>query len=161
VVIELDGPHHNQPYQKKIDVARDDLLQNHGWLTRRVPVKTIDDRSFNYLPGSLKAIIDANPFPFAHIDESDKSLENPLNREATRLLLTPHAIARVQLALSRALMTGVLDVRNEEWVIAVAERDTTCAELAVHDWLKTLQNLCQLYHVEIGLERIRLLEHGS
>lgn len=157
LVIELDGPHHDRPNQKAIDGNRDDLLRNHDWLVRRVPVRTIDDGSFNYLPGSLRAIIEANPFPFTHIEPSDKSLDDPLNREATRLLLTPHAIARVQLALSRALMTGLLDIRNQEWVIAVVERDTPCAELAVGDWLKTLRHLCLLYGIEIALERVRLL----
>ena len=157
VVIELDGPHHDQPNQKAIDGNRDDLLRNHDWLVRRVPVRTIDDGSFNYLPGSLKAIIEANPFPFTHIENSDAFLDDPLNREATRLLLTPHAIARIQLALSRALMTGSLDIRKEEWVIAAVERDTPCAELAVRDWLKTLHHLCLLYDIELALERVRLL----
>lgn len=157
VVIELDGPHHDQPNQRAIDGNRDNLLQKHDWLTRRVPVRTIDDGSFNYLPGSLKAIIGANPFPFTHIEQSDESLDDPLNREAMRLLLTPHAIARVQLALSRALMTGILDIRNEAWVIAVVERDIPCAELAARDWLKTLHHLCLLYDIEIPLERVRLL----
>ena len=157
LVIELDGPHHNEPTYRRIDANRDHLLDNHGWQTRRVPVRNLSDGSVTYFAGALKAIIKDNPFPFTHIEDDDKSLEDPINREATRLLLTPHAISRVQLALSRSLMTGVLDVRNEEWAIAVVERDTPCAELAVRDWLKTLQHLCQIYGIEISLDRVRLL----
>jgi ATP-dependent DNA helicase RecQ len=157
VVIELDGPHHNEPTHRRIDANRDRLLENHGWQLKRVPIGTLDDGSLGYLANSLKAIIEANPFPFIHIEVDVKSLDDPIDREATRLLLMPHAIARVQLALSRALMTGVLDFGNEEWVIAVVERDTPCAELAVRDWVKTLHHLCLLYNIEITLERVRLM----
>jgi ATP-dependent DNA helicase RecQ len=157
LVIELDGPHHKEPMHRVIDQRRDDLLRIHEWETRRVPVATVDDGSLNYLPGALRAIVEGNPFPFTHIEDADHALADPRNKEATRLLLSPHAIARVQSALCRGLMTGALQLGATEWVVAVVERDTPCAELAVCDWLTTLRHLCHLYDIELGLQRIRVL----
>ena len=156
LVIELDGPHHLKPPYSEWDTNRDNLLDKHGWQTRRVPVKTLDDGTLNYLPGALKAIIKGNPFPFTHIEDSDHALANPYNREATRLLLTPHAVARVQLALCRALMNGALHLSEVEWTIAVVEREVPCAELAVRDWMQGLNHLCKLYDIPIEVERVQV-----
>jgi ATP-dependent DNA helicase RecQ len=156
LVIELDGPQHNAPSNRQTDENRDQLLKNHGWQTRRVPVKAVDDGSLGHLKGVLNAIIQRNPFPFTHIEDHDQSLKDPRNREAARLILTPHAVARMQLALCRGLMNGALDLVNPNWVIAVVERDAPCAELAVRDWLNSLRHLCQLYGIEVAVERVRL-----
>lgn len=156
-VIELDGPHHRQPSVRSSDRYRDGLLAEHGWITSRVPVETLDDRSLNYLSGTLRAIISENPFPFTDIEDDDRSLDEPQHIEATRLILTPQAVARVQVALCRALMEGGLDLGGKEWSVAVVEREVPCAELAVRDWLDSLSHLCRLYGIPIGVERVRVL----
>lgn len=155
-VIELDGPHHRLPSVRHNDDYRDQLLRNHGWGTSRVPVAALDDGSLNYLPGTLHAIIENNPFPFTDIEDGDQTLENPREREAARLILTPHAVARVQLALCRAVMDGALDLSAPEWTVAVVEREVPCAELAVGDWLEALTYLCRLYGIPFGLTQVRL-----
>jgi ATP-dependent DNA helicase RecQ len=157
LVVELDGPHHHASPNHQIDQNRDQLLRTHGWQTRRVHVNAVDDGSLGYLPGVLNAIIQSNPFPFTHIEDDDQLLDDPRNREAARLILTPHAVARTQLALCRGLMSGALDLLNPKWVIAVVERDAPCAELAVRDWLNSLRHLCQLYGIEMSVERVCLL----
>lgn len=157
LVIELDGPHHLTPQQRQQDKFRDDFLAKHGWETRRVPVSTLRDGSLNNLPGVLEAIVRQNPFPFTHIDEGTEALEDPLRREVTRLILTPHAIARMQLALCRALMDGTLQLSAPSWTVAVVEREVPCAELAVRDWLETLSHLCRLYAIPLRTTDIRLL----
>lgn len=157
LVIELDGPHHNHPTNRKIDQNRDQLLKKHGWETRRVPVKTLEDGSLNHLPGMVKAVVSSNPFPFSHIEESDDFLASPKNREAVRLILTPHAVARMQLAMCRALMEGILDLSSPEWMIAVVEREVPCAELGMRDWLQMLTHLCRIYDIPISVKRVHLL----
>ncbi len=157
LVIELDGPHHGAPAQSAIDDNRDRLLDKHDWQTLRVPVRTLDDGSLNYLPGRLRAIIEHHPFPFTDIEGDAAALDDPRQREATRLILTPHAVARVQLALCRALVEGELGLAATEWTVAVVEREVPCAELAVRDWLGALTHLCALYSIPVAVERVRLL----
>jgi ATP-dependent DNA helicase RecQ len=157
LVIELDGPHHDVMPQIEIDENRDTLLGKHGWETRRVPVRSVDDGSLNRLPLFIQAIIQGNRFPFTHIEDDDQALADLRNREAARLILTPHAVARVQLALSRAMMSGILDLLSEEWVLAVVEREVPCAELAARDLLNTLHHLCQLYEIEYNVNSVRVL----
>jgi ATP-dependent DNA helicase RecQ len=156
-VIELDGSHHECSLQLEIDRNRDDLQKKHGWQTSRVPVRTLGDGSLNYLPGVLRAIVENNPFPFTHIEDADHALEDLRNREAARLVLTPHAVARVQLALCRALMDGVLDLSVPEWSIAVVEREIPCAEIAIWDWFHALTHLCRLYDIPVRVERVRVI----
>jgi ATP-dependent DNA helicase RecQ len=156
-VIELDGPRHRTPSVRHSDDYRDQLLSNHGWQTNRVPIETLDDGSLNHLPGTLRAIIENNPFPFTDIEDGDQALENPRDREAARLILTPHAVARVQLALCRAVMDGALRLSAPEWTVAVVEREVPCAALAVHDWLQPLTHLRRLYGIPSELTRVRLL----
>lgn len=157
LVIELDGPHHTQPPCRRWDRTRDQLLSNHGGETRRVPVETLGDGSLNHLPDVLDAIIANNPFPFTDIEAGDNALHDSRRREATRLILTPHAVARVQLALCRALIDGGLGLSVPEWTVAVVEREVPCTELALRDWLQGLTHLCRLYGVPVGVERVRLL----
>lgn len=156
-VIELDGPHHFTRAQRMIDESRDRLLERHGWQTSRVPVATLDDGSRNHLAASVGAIIGRNPFPCSDTEGGAASLGDPCHREATRLILTPHAVSRVQLALCRSLMDGTLTLSAREWIVAVVEREVPCADLALRDWLRGLIHLCRLYDVEFGMERVRLL----
>ena len=156
-VIELDGPHHRIPSVRHSDNYRDQLLSNHGWHTSRVPVETLDDGSLNFLPGTLQAIMQNNPFPFTDIEDGSQTFDYPRDREAARLILTPHAVARMQLALCRALMDGTLLLATPGWTVAAVEREVPCAELAVRDWLRALTHLCRLYGIPVGVTRVRLL----
>jgi len=155
-VIELDGHQHLAATQHTIDAHRDRFLANHGWQINRVPLP-LPNIHLHYLQQSLTAITKKNPFPFTDLSWDQEALIEPKNREAVRLLLTPHAVARLQLALSQGLMDGTLDLIAPTWTIAVVEREVPCAEIAVQDWLRALHHLCQLYDVRLGVEQIHLL----
>lgn len=99
LVIELDGSQHEHAPDRQWDQHRDQLLAANGWGTRRVPAQTLRDRSLNHLPEALHQITESNPFPFTLIEDDEQAPDDPGNREATRLVLTPHAVARVQLVL--------------------------------------------------------------
>ncbi|HEU0114985.1 MAG TPA: DEAD/DEAH box helicase [Thermomicrobiales bacterium] len=155
LVIEYDGCQHKHAPQSIIDRNRDTLLRKHGWQTRRIRTwqKPVDLAA---LKTWITTNIDANRVPFQHIDSPRDPAVDLMLREATRLMLTPHAVARAQLALSRALLEGALRLDQPEWKLAVVEREVPCAELAVRDWLATLDHLCTLYGVELGVRRIQL-----
>ena len=159
LIVELDGPHHDDPTQKAIDWERNERARQHGWTTLRV--RTCDHRLD---PGDLKAlrakfesIKQHNAFPFTHFDVIDGGTPDAMLASAARLLLTPHAVARVELALARSVMDGWLRLEADAWSVAVAEREVPCAELAVRDFLDTLIDLCGLYGIPFGVRRVRLL----
>jgi RAD3-like DEAD/DEAH box helicase/helicase-like protein len=155
LVIEFDGPHHQHLAQRTIDRHRDELLRRHGWQIQRVRTGN-ESADLAALETWIEGNVAANPVPFQHIDSSGDPANDPPLREATRLMLTPHATARVQLALSRALMEGALRLDQPVWKLAVVEREVPGAELAVRDWLATLGHLCALYGVAVGVRQIRL-----
>lgn len=157
VVLELDGPHHTEITQHKIDNFRDRLLEKHDWTVLRISLTQWESGDFQRLPERVKAIIDGNEFPFSHISSDEKWCLSTHDREASRLILTPHAVARVQFGLTQALMDGSLSLDAPRWVIAVEEREVPCAEIALRDWLQTLGHLCRLYDIPVRARTIRLL----
>lgn len=158
LIVEVDGPHHTNAGQATFDKEREKIAGQHGWATRRVRTASgqFDEADLKNLSAYVDEVGKANPFPFSHLTTADSGLEG-IDAAATQLLLTPHAVARLQLALARSVMDGLLRLDAEQWTIAVVEREVPCAELAVRDWLTTLRNLCGLYGIPVGLRRVQLL----
>ncbi|HEU5434169.1 MAG TPA: hypothetical protein VFU81_21035, partial [Thermomicrobiales bacterium] len=155
LVIEYDGRQHKRPPQPIIDRKRDELLQRHGWDIRRVHTWNEQD-DLRALEQWIGRHVGGNPIPFLHIDTPRDPANDQALRQAMRLMLTPHAAARIELALSQALMDGTLRLDRPVWNLAVVEREVPCAELAVRGWLATLGHLCALYGVARGVRQIRL-----
>lgn len=156
VAIELDGPHHKQPEQRKADNTRDRLLQKNSWTIHRIPLEEWRSGNTLHLRSRLNAIRDKNQFPFSISEGYSELHSGTQHREASRLLLTPHAVARVQFGLTRALMDGILSLNDGNWTLAITERDVPCAELALRDWLQVVTQMCHVYGVPFGTKRIHL-----
>jgi ATP-dependent DNA helicase RecQ len=147
VVFEVDGPHHHaDPNQQRLDLWRDNALEEAGWLIERIQVDAL--RSNDLFSADLHERIEADVILCALRNlGSQEILDNDLNVDAMRLVLTPNAVARIQFAVLLALMQGTLKFDADSWTIAVIERDVSCAHLAMLDLVYQLSHLCTLYGV--------------
>lgn len=79
------------------------------------------------------------------------SAETSFEKDWAQLLLSPIAIAQVQLGLLYAIQNGALKLTEPKWSILIVERDLPCAFLAVED-LKQL--LTALFILEGGNKKL-------
>jgi ATP-dependent DNA helicase RecQ len=165
LAIEIDGPQHLEERQRRLDRQRDAALRDCGWTVERIPL---------YAGNHLIRISDAVRHQIQRdgwLDMVRKWPINGLQRDsdssiATQFILSAHGVARVQLAVLSAMMEGVLkfgpstmgstnywnpvddvDLSEDHWTIAVIERDTPCALLAIVDLLDQLRTLGSLYGI--------------
>jgi len=73
--------------------------------------------------------------------------------------LSPFAIARVQSVLLKYLQSNILKITDNEWNIAIIERDIPCAELAISDLENTLRAF--LNSQNLNLPKINLTIFSS
>ncbi|CAA9580264.1 MAG: ATP-dependent DNA helicase RecQ [uncultured Thermomicrobiales bacterium] len=157
--IELDGPHHREPTQKARDRVRDEVLTKAGWTVVRVPIEALDAQdhpSLIKLRGEVQRRKTRDPTFRALVDGTPVDPADPVGLEALRLLVTPHAVARVQLGVVLAMLNGALRLDAPTWEIVAVEREVPCAEAALVDLLQTLLHLCRLYGIPFGVEGVRL-----
>ncbi len=142
--IETDGKNHRDPVQKALDDKRDDYLKSLGWAnTLRFLTSDFSEISPFNEAGLTKYL--GHPY-FNKIQENfEHPLWNlPSGLEGMQITLTPLAVSRIQKALILAINGGVLDLENNEWHIAVLERDVPCAHLALIDFHKCINHLFNL-----------------
>lgn len=144
VVIEIDGGQHQSGAQLYLDRKRDKALKKEGW----EDTVRIEARHAGNPPAKAKDAIRA-VFEHPHAGRVAKNWENPLwtnelGRKWMQVALVPIAVARVQKALVRLVLDGLLDPDAERWRIAVVERDVPCARLAVDDLRELLGHLAAL-----------------
>jgi ATP-dependent DNA helicase RecQ len=157
--VELDGPHHEAAHQGSLDSARDKVLRDAGWTVVRIPVAELDapgHKRLVALRSEVQRRTEADPMLRALVAGHPIAPTDPIAVEALRVLVTPHAIARVQLGVVQALLGGSLRLNAGAWEIVAVEREVPCAELALLDLLETLRRLCRLYGIPFGVERVRL-----
>jgi len=58
--------------------------------------------------------------------------------------LTPIAIARVQKTILEALITNILSIYDEKWLVLVTERDVPCAAIAFEDLKQMFNHITKL-----------------
>jgi len=156
-VIEIDGEHHEEEEQKRLDNQRDAILRKNNWDVRRIPAKTVRQRQIDVELENLKKVFSHDPF----LSVAKENFNQPLNmaeygRAALLLVLAPIAIARIQWALNWAFKKGKLNLSQQTIKIAVVEEDIPCAFLAVWDLIKSLNHLRTLAGIESSLPRIEL-----
>jgi ATP-dependent DNA helicase RecQ len=145
IVFEVDGPRHDRPLQKELDQRRDAALRRSKWFIERIPVDRLDQAASPFSPELIQRI-ERDPL-LSELRHASLPELDALATEAARLVLTPHAVARVQLAILLAMIEGTLRLDADCWSIGVIERDLPCAELAVADLLEQMRHLCCLYGI--------------
>ena len=155
IVIEVDGPHHNERGQKELDRTRDIAIQNAGWMpTIRIPVQ-----KWSQIDSYLK--------PLTQISESDtftrvrKNYESPLydtpdGLTALQLTLSPLLMGRIQKTLLRAILDRHLDLHDKKWTICIIERDVPGSSLAISDLFEQISHLSNLLEHSIELPQTKI-----
>lgn len=142
VIIELDGAQHVQ--QQTLDRKRDAAAKTFGIDTARIPATALGDIS----KSPIQPITDYLSSPQAEIlrDNYERSplTASAQGKRALQLALASFAVARIQRVLAEAMRSGVLKANQQEWNIAVIERDVPCARLAIDDFLRTVASLGEL-----------------
>ena len=162
VVFEVDGEHHKKDPQLTLDKKRDHILKKSGWTVLRIPAKDvkadkIDAKTSNQLK-LLGTRLEKKPF-FAPTKQNYQCplWETELGQKALQLVLTPFAVARLQKTLLFGLRTSALSLNQSEWKLVIVERDVPCAQLAILDFLRTLQEFYRLRGINRLLPKIELL----
>lgn len=144
IAFEVDGSQHQEPKAKQRDAARDSYLEKAGWHVERVPTAAL--QRIDPFSEACKEIIKKDKvLGDAGFDRVESQSSEHIAAVADRLVLWPHAWARVQLAIALALMDGALDLDASVWSISLLERDSAIGPLAVADALRQITHLCSIY----------------
>jgi ATP-dependent DNA helicase RecQ len=144
--VEIDGSQHDGETQKRLDKRRDDVLLESDWINT-VRLKTSEftevglKKHFDYLN---EREFSRKLFEAYHTNYSVPLYQLPEGMRAMELVLTPHAVARIQYSLVKAVISGFLSFDEKVWKIAVLERDVPCARLATEDLKRFLGAFAQL-----------------
>ena len=157
-VFEVDGEQHQEPRQRRLDERRDQILRNNGWRVLRIPARNVRSGQIEQTLTPLRDEFETDPF----FDLTEQNYQTPLwelelGQKALQLVLTPFAVARLQKTLLLALRASALSLNQSEWKLVVVERDVPCAQLAILDFLQTLQAFYSLLGIDTPLPRIELL----
>lgn len=132
-VLELDSfRYHSTDVQRAIDKTRQETLARNGWNCIRVEEDEINN------PISL---------PASYMEGVKRAYDKSFDENWVRTLqfaLTPLGIGRMQKVIVEAMLTGKLDMRQNEWRILVYERDVPCTALAFRDLEIMFNNLAAM-----------------
>lgn len=155
IVVEIDGPQHDQPGQMYINSNRDTATEN-AKFGRAIRIKT---SKWDNIKETIcrMGYVERDPY----FQTLKQNFDNPLYLSneglcALEMVLIPFAIARIQKTVLYLLLNGNLDILAEEWNIAVLERDIPCAEIAFEDLMQQLKALLGLQGYDSKLPEINL-----
>lgn len=144
LVIEIDGSQHQDKVQANLDCKRDKIVKRKGWAdTVRINTNELS----NISGGKISAIKTFLEHPYAKACQNNYNhplWKRPKGLEALQIILGPLALARLQKTLVELMLANTLSLSDDNWRIAVIERDVPCAELAVKDLQEYLENLLRL-----------------
>ncbi len=163
VVFEVDGEQHEEPGQRRLDERRDKILKCNGWEVFRIPARDVrSGRLEQRIEQDVRDKLATNPF-FALTEQNYQSplWETELGQKALQLVLTPFSVARLQKTLLLALRCSALSLNQSEWKLAIIERDVPCAQLAILDFLQTLQAFYSLLEINTPLPQVELLIYAT
>ncbi len=154
-IIEIDGIQHEEQSQRELDNERNNKANELSWKTIRI--KTSE---WNILHEKLYPLNEQ----LSDSEYIQRTLQNfcePLfvkeeGLMALQLILSPIAIARIQKSLIELLIRRSINLEDDEWNIAIIEKDVPCANLAILDFKQLLENLYRLQDRKIKLPEIHL-----
>ncbi len=158
VVFEVDGEQHEEPRQRRLDERRDRILRESGWTVLRISAQDVRSGQIEQTLIPLRDEFTIAPF-FALIEQNYQTplWETELGQKALQLVLTPFSVARLQKTLLLALRSSALSLNQSEWKLIIVERDVPCAQLAILDFLQTLQAFYSLLEINTPLPQVELL----
>lgn len=150
IVIEIDGPQHDQLKQELHDTQRDQAVEKIGWLPT-LRIKTSEFWSIQDKLDNLRRLAVSEYFQVVN-----ENFRKGFDISALNIMLGPIAIARIQRTIIELIISNALELQKEDWDIVVFERDVPCAFLAIEDLKQLLENLSSLKGEENLLPQINL-----
>jgi ATP-dependent DNA helicase RecQ len=156
ICIEIDGSQHELPGQKHLDAQRDHALYDSNWVkTFRLPTSSFTDYGLKNHFSLFEPLLHTEYFQTLIDNYTNPLYLNSDGVLAMELILTPIAVARIQLSLIKAIINGKLSTDEKEWKIAIVERDVPCGKLAIEDFRRTLHYLYKLENKEKHVPEIQ------
>lgn len=160
IIVEIDGSQHEENVQKTVDENRDNATEKAKW-KRAIRIKTREWHKISEKLNFFKDLENEEYFKLLKTNFTEPLSQDNEGLKALQLLLTPFAIARIQKVLIDLLANNKLDLSQEEWNIAVIERDVPGAKFAIDDLLNTLNNLIKLTGENQILPKINLFVENT
>ncbi|HAI69286.1 MAG TPA: hypothetical protein DCM38_07615 [Gammaproteobacteria bacterium] len=165
LIIEIDGPQHDQAQQMILDRKRDSAVEKADWAkTLRIKTDALDQTNiqFNRFEkiasqlNRLKQMLKNDYFQRLIHNYNNPLYQTKQGLEALQFILTPFAIARMHKSLIELILKGDLNLTAPLWQIVVIERDVPCAFLAIEEFKTLFANLFLLEGQNRTLPPIKL-----
>lgn len=157
LIIEIDGPHHQEPKQKQLDKERDNAAVVAGWHnTIRIDTTDFNNANFDLKVRTIATIL-SNPYIIKCIENFKSPIwNNKRGKEILQLALIPFGIARIQRTLIECIAHNKLNLQKAEWRIAVIERDVPCAKVAIEDFKKLVDSINELQDTKLNIPDVHI-----
>ncbi len=158
IVIEIDGSQHQLNEQMFLDIERDRAVASCGWNnTLRIKTSDFNTAVFNNKINNILLPAINNDYTKFCADNYKYPLwDTPIGKEVLQVTLIPFGIARIQRTILEAISHNVLPIDKDIWKIAVLERDVPCAQIAIDDLQKLIQELNNLNSEQLNFPKIQL-----
>lgn len=158
IVIEIDGAQHQAAEQTFLDTERDRAVAASGWNnTLRIKTSEFSTAEFsNKINNILFPAINNDYIKICADNYNNPIWETTVGKEVMQVTLIPFGISRIQRAILEAITHNALPIEKESWKIAVLERDVPCAQLAIDDLQKLIEELNNLISEQLIIPEIEL-----
>lgn len=150
-IVEIDGkPYHSDIITHIKDTIRNGAAQKNNWDTYRLT----ESNNISFVQNWEQE----NRYS-CYLQTLRKNYERRLEgewKDIIQSVLSPFAIARMEVLLIQAMITGRLNMDSPRWDIVVIERDVPCAALAIEELKKMYENLSSLKGEKKELPEINL-----
>lgn len=138
---------HDDPVQRNIDMARDNIFNNYGTQTLRFKNKEIGDKqTYDSIKNALNVI---EGFDFLN-ENNDCTV-----CDEDYLFLLPSLISRTEKVLAHYFLSRGL-VSKEEIKIGFVEQDLVVAELAIINFIDRVERINSIYSLNIVIPKIKI-----
>lgn len=163
IVIEIDGAQHQAAEQIFLDTERDRAVASSGWNnTLRIKTSEFSTSEFsNKINNILLPAINNDYIKICADNYNNPIWDTTVGKEVMQVTLIPFGISRIQRAILEAITHNALSIDNEIWKIAVLERDVPCAQLAIDDLQKLIEELNNLALEQLIIPEIELHIYSS
>jgi len=158
IVIEIDGSQHQAAEQIFLDTERDRAVASSGWNnTLRIKTSEFSTSEFsNKINNILLPAINNDYIKICANNYNNPLWDTTIGKEVIQVTLIPFGISRIQRAILEAITHNALPIDKEIWKIAVLERDVPCAQLAIDDLQKLIDELNNLAIEQLIIPEIEL-----
>ena len=158
IVIEIDGSQHQAAEQIFLDTERDRAVASSGWNnTLRIKTSEFSTSEFsNKINNILLPAINNDYIKICANNYNNPIWDTTIGKEVMQVTLIPFGISRIQRAILEAITHNTLPNDKEIWKIAVLERDVPCAQLAIDDLQKLIEELNNLALEQLIIPEIEL-----